>query len=42
MASTKTPYPAQARLKSLMTHTVFGVGLYLSALLWSYLTHVLV
>jgi hypothetical protein len=40
MASAKTPHPAQARLKSLMTHTVFGVGLYLSALLWSYLRHV--
>jgi Protein of unknown function (DUF2938) len=40
MASAKTPHPAQARLKSLMTHTVFGVGLYLSALLWNYLAHV--
>jgi hypothetical protein len=33
IASSKTPNPAQARLKSLMTHTVFGLGLYLSALL---------
>lgn len=33
MAS-KTPNPAQARLKTLVTHTVFGVGLYLSALLF--------
>jgi Protein of unknown function (DUF2938) len=40
MASIKTPHPVQARLKSLMTHTVFGIGLYLSALLWRYLTHV--
>ena len=32
MASSRTPNPAQARLKSLMTHTVFGVGLYVSAL----------
>lgn len=33
VASSKTPRPAQARVKSLMTHTVFGIGLYLSALL---------
>jgi hypothetical protein len=33
IASSKTPKPGQARLKSLATHTVFGVGLYLSALL---------
>lgn len=33
LAASKTPKPAQARLKSLMTHTVFGFGLYLSALL---------
>lgn len=32
MAASKTPKPMQARLKSLATHTVFGVGLYLSAL----------
>jgi hypothetical protein len=32
IAASKTPKPMQARLKSLMTHTVFGVGLYLSAL----------
>jgi hypothetical protein len=35
VASSRTPNPGQARLKSLMTHTVFGVGLYLSALLLS-------
>jgi hypothetical protein len=34
-AASKTPSPNQARLKSLMTHTVFGVGLYLWALLVS-------
>jgi hypothetical protein len=34
-AASKTPNPNQARLKSLMTHTVFGVGLYLWALLLS-------
>ena len=33
VAASKTPHPNQARLKSLMTHTVFGVGLYLWALL---------
>jgi hypothetical protein len=31
-ASSKTPRPWQARLKSLVTHAVFGLGLYLSAL----------
>ncbi len=36
MASSRTPYPTQARLKSLMTHTVFGVGLYVCALGVSY------
>jgi hypothetical protein len=36
VAASRTPKPAQARLKSLATHTVFGVGLYLSALAASY------
>jgi hypothetical protein len=36
IAASRTPKPMQARLKSLMTHTVFGVGLYLSALGLSY------
>lgn len=31
IASSRTPKPAQARLKSLVTHVVFGVGLYLCA-----------
>lgn len=31
IAASKTPNPNQVRLKSLMTHTVFGVGLFLSA-----------
>jgi hypothetical protein len=35
LASSKTPNPGGARLKSLMTHTVFGLGLYLAALLLS-------
>ena len=32
IAASKTRNPMQARLKSLATHTVFGVGLYLCAL----------
>ena len=32
MAASRAPRPMQARLKSLATHTVFGVGLYLCAL----------
>jgi hypothetical protein len=31
IAASKTPQPNTARLRSLMTHTVFGVGLYLAA-----------
>lgn len=31
MASSRTPKPTQARLKSLATHTVFGIGLYACA-----------
>jgi hypothetical protein len=37
MAASRTPKPTQARLKSLATHTVFGLGLYLCALGVSYL-----
>jgi Protein of unknown function (DUF2938) len=33
VAGSRTPNPLQARLKSLATHTVFGVGLYVCALL---------
>ncbi len=40
IAASKTPNPAQARLKSLMTHTVFGVGLYVCALGVSYVMRV--
>jgi hypothetical protein len=36
IAASKTPNPVQARLKSLATHTVFGIGLYLTALGVSY------
>ncbi len=38
IAAAKTPNPAQARVKSLITHTVFGVGLYATASILSYLT----
>lgn len=33
VAASRTASPARARLKSLATHTAFGVGLYLAALL---------
>jgi hypothetical protein len=36
VAASKAPRPAQARLKSLVTHTVFGLGLYLCGLGVSY------
>ncbi|HMQ80062.1 MAG TPA: DUF2938 domain-containing protein [Ignavibacteria bacterium] len=32
-AASKTPHPMQARLRSLLNHAAFGVGLYLSAIL---------
>ena len=32
VAASRTPRPGQARLKSLVTHTVFGIGLYACAL----------
>ena len=35
IAASRAPHPTKVRLKSLMTHTVFGVGLYVSALLAS-------
>ena len=35
VAASKTPHPGAARLRSLMAHTAFGIGLYLAALLWS-------
>jgi hypothetical protein len=40
IASSRTPNPTQARLKSLATHTVFGVGLYVCALGVSYVLRV--
>jgi hypothetical protein len=36
-AASKTPNPTQARLRSLMNHTAFGVDLYLFALLVNWL-----
>jgi Protein of unknown function (DUF2938) len=32
IAASRTPDPMRARIKSLTTHTIFGVGLYVSAL----------
>jgi Protein of unknown function (DUF2938) len=40
IAASRTPKPMQARLKSLVTHTVFGVGLYVCALGVSYVLRV--
>ncbi len=36
LAASRTPKPAQARLKSFATHTVFGVGLYVAAVVVRY------
>jgi hypothetical protein len=36
-AASRTPNPVQARLRSLMTHAAFGVGLYLFALFTNWL-----
>lgn len=38
IASSRTPNPSVARVRSLLAHTVFGVGLYLSALAASLLS----
>jgi len=40
IAASRTPKPMQVRLKSLVTHTVFGVGLYVCALGVSYVLRV--
>jgi Protein of unknown function (DUF2938) len=37
IASSRAANPTQARLKSLVTHSIFGVGLYASAVAMSYL-----
>jgi Protein of unknown function (DUF2938) len=39
IAASRTPQPNAARLRSLMSHAVFGFGLYLSALLSALLIH---
>lgn len=39
IASSKTPTPVFNCLKSLMTHTIFGLGLYLAARLTALLVH---
>lgn len=40
IAASRTPQPTQARLRSLMAHTTFGVGLYVSAVGVSYVLRV--
>ena len=40
LAASKAPNPMQARLRSLMNHAAFGVGLYVSALVMSSITGV--
>jgi uncharacterized membrane protein YagU involved in acid resistance len=40
IAASRTPKPMQAKLKSLMTHTVFGIGLYACALGVSYVLRI--
>jgi hypothetical protein len=40
IAASKVPNPTQARMKSLMTHTIFGVGLYAWAVGVSYVMRV--
>jgi hypothetical protein len=39
IAASRAPNPTQARVKSLMAHTVFGVGLYASAVVLSHVLH---
>jgi len=38
LASSKTANPMQARLRSLLNHTAFGIGLYISAMILSFIT----
>ncbi len=35
IAACRTPAPVKARLRSLLAHSVFGLGMYLSACLWA-------
>jgi hypothetical protein len=39
VASSRSPHPARARLQSLVTHLVFGAGLYASGVLLHQLAH---
>jgi hypothetical protein len=36
-AAARTPKPWTARLRSIITHSVFGIGLYISAVMWQML-----
>jgi len=36
IAASKTPDPTATRLRSVINHTVFGLGLYLSAAVWAW------
>jgi hypothetical protein len=38
IAASRTPRPSVARLRSIVTHTVYGLGLYASAWMWLLLT----
>jgi hypothetical protein len=38
IAASRTPRPNAARLRTLATHLVFGLGLYVSAVVWSAMT----
>ncbi len=38
IAASRTPRPNVARLRSVVTHTVYGVGLYASAWVWAVVT----
>ena len=38
IAASRTPRPNLARLRSVVTHTVYGIGLYASAWTWAVLT----
>jgi hypothetical protein len=35
IAASKTPHPNAARLRSVVTHTVYGIGLYVSGWIWA-------
>lgn len=39
IAGSRTPRPNITRLRSVATHSIYGLGLYLSACIWSLLAH---